>query len=450
VWQGARRTDPTDVLYSYVDLATPPRETTVAMGRLTYVGRQPGCGTDAYRLVDCDGRERQLVQPRFPGVEVFLGNYVAVRGELVDDGTCPRIEAREIWYESSPCPRSSGSVTGVLRSSGRPVEGAQVAVDGVTASTGPSGRFFADEVKAGTRVVTATAACALTAQLDDAVVPSGYNLIVPDGGLVRADVVQDCVIDLHDLMRVAQRYKSRPPFRPPCVDLDLDATVSVFDLAMVAANYGRSCPTRWAEELDSRTPRTGNSARVLPERGNGDLGGRGAGEGADDEAAGGHDGGRRGLAAAADAAASGADRGEDTLWRASLRDAAGVRGWSLEVGYEGTLRDRDAARDGTQPFDPRPLPAGAFVAENAAADGIASLAVVMPAPAAPIDGAAVLGEVRLASSSPPRLLSAVLAADDGRRAGGLVTLTRVSDAASRRIGDAWLPAVWRALRPGRR
>jgi|GEM_PF-2444951 hypothetical protein len=427
VWQGIHRGSDTDVLYAFVDLEAPQRESADVGGWLTYVGRQPNCGTDVFRLIECDGTLGPSLIPRFPGVEVYLGSFVGLHGEVVAEGACPRIDGRAIWLVTSPCPRESGSVTGVMRSSDRTVENAKVFVDGDVVSTGPSGRFFAEDVAPGDHAITATMECALTSRLTDVPVRSGFNAIVPDGVLLRTDVVPDCKVDLHDLMRAAQSYKSRYPLVPPCADLDGDGVVSVFDLAIVSENYGRACPVPWQGGAGAVA---GASTLSAP---GGPLAPPGAVDPSDFSTSSGWSAvpggtGRRAL--------------PGNTWHVLAEAASGVRGMVVEVGYGSDApHDTDPGRDGIQPFDVSPLPAGVFVVENEARDGLATLAVVFPAPLSALSGTAPVAAMATSAEGALRLEGYTLAGGDGRVAGGRVSLV-FSDAGALPPASrlrSWLP-----------
>ena len=420
-WQGVGRAGHPDVYHSHAPLERPGYGSVESEGWLAYVGRREACGREMHQLMLCDGSPGPLVWTRLPEVATLTGSYVRLSGLDIAEGECPHVEAYDIRLHPSPCPRTTGAVTGVLWSAGRQVEGAVVTVDGLEARTGPSGRFFVADAPPGTQTLTATMACSLVARLDGVSVPSGFQRAVPAGAIVRSDVVEDCAVDLRDLKRTAQSYKSRPPFVPRCVDLDMDGTVSIYDLSIIADNYGRTCPLPWdgGAEREAPTATTAATPAATPLTSPGTSPGASPGT-------------------SSDTAAECALAGQRESWGVELTDGRGVRGWEVELSYDDdlvSLVDTDSTQPGLQPFDASCAPAGAFIVENSVDGGRARLAAVVLAPAAPIAGNCVLGLLTVDRSSSAddaglELARAALATgrpsvDGPGRAGGDVVLARL-------------------------
>jgi hypothetical protein len=386
VWRGTARDGGLDVFHAWTPLERPAYPAAVQQGWLQYVPLEPNCGSDGYVAVSCDGIAGPLIRPGDVALDALLGSHVSVEGEAVDEGACPHTVARRAVLSPSSCPRETGSVTGYVRYAGAPVEAAVVSLGELAVTTGPSGRFFLDLVPPGTHGVTATAACALSSVLPAVTVPRGFLATVPPAELVLGDVVADCRIDIRDLVRVGAAHKSRAPFTPPCVDLDRDGEVSVADLAVVGAAYGRSCPVPWGA------------------------------------AAGGHA-----------AAAIPADVPDDAP-ALVLTGARRVRAWSLEV---------EGPSGGTwpsPPFDQRSMPPGVWIAENEVDDrGAARLAAVLLAPNAALGGGAVLARSTTLLAGRASRVTARLVDDAGRPAAGTVVVAAASAPASR----AYLPRAER-------
>lgn len=245
-WRGTDRDGRPRVFYSAAALPRPAYPHAEERGWLQYRARLANCGGDAYVLVACDGTPGSVVLPQGADLESAVGRYVVMEGEMVEDVGCPHLAAAEARREAAPCPRDTGAVTGVLRLDGRPVEGARVEVDGMSVTTGRSGRFFVDRVPAGRHAVTATVACALAAALPNVLIEPDLVRRLPDGALVAVDAVPDCAVDGRDLVRVGAAVGTRTEAGDSsCVDLDADGTVGVGDLAAVAGSFGLRCPVGW-------------------------------------------------------------------------------------------------------------------------------------------------------------------------------------------------------------
>lgn len=397
LWRGTSRGGVTEPFSVGAVFQRPPGEPHVGQGWLQYVAREPSCGTDGYVLASCDGQANAFLWPSPALSPSLLGSYVAVQGGFVSEGPCPHVEVTRAVLQTSPCPRESGSITGLVMAGGSPLEEARVSVDRQTAVTGPSGRFFLDRVTAGKREVTATTQCALVAAKPDVVVPRGFLATLPDVDLVRGDVVRDGTVDLHDLVRVAGAHKAPPPQLPTCVDLDGDGLVSISDLAIVAAAYGRSAPTSWAED----DARAGPTTRARP--------------------------GRSGL-------------------RVEIEGAQALRGWRLVLGPTNVPSQSRWRAAGTVPFEEESLPGGALAVENAVAfdPPRVILAAIVPGPSIGLWGDGVLARMdqtwlEQAGSAGWRLEEAMLVDDAGRWSPGALRL----EGGAPRGPVAWLPLLRR-------
>jgi hypothetical protein len=244
-WRGTTTDGNVDPYAVHATLQRPAYQSYAGKGWLQYVPREPNCGTDGYVVVTCDGTPGPFMWPTTSGLPALLGSYVSVHGSLVSEGNCPHAEPSATVLETSPCPRGTGSITGIVTIDGSPVEAAAVSAAGQTVFTGPSGRFFLDRVPAGTTTVTATARCALVSADNAAVVPRGFLATLQPAGLVLGDVVRDGVVDVRDLVRVGAAHKTAPPFLPECVDLDRDGVVTIADMAIVGDHLDQASPAPW-------------------------------------------------------------------------------------------------------------------------------------------------------------------------------------------------------------
>ncbi len=404
LWRGLpARQSHGEIYVSTAQLAPPTYGSVRLEGWLQYRTGEETCTGEGYAVVACDGiPSHMILNPDQLNLPPLLGSYVALDGVLKDRDGCPRVEATHIRLTTTPCPRQTGAVTGMLRAGGAPVAGAAIEIAGETVATGPSGRFFFDLLPVGGHPLTATLPCALDARAGPIAVRPGVLTDAGSGQLVLGDVIADCVIDLQDLVAVAGQYKSQPPFYPACTDLDADGTVSLYDLVAVAAGYGQSCPTQW-----------------LTGRSRGDEAGRAvAAESHTPDAAGRELGLRGGRTwPGRSAPAPYANRPGEAVLR--LDTPAGATGWRLELAYDANrtpLVDAQPAAPGLQPFVVLPQLADQWVVENEAdaAAGRLRLTVVLLGPAPELADGAAVATVRTTAAAPAGELYVTLAALAGR------------------------------------
>lgn len=292
IWQGREREGPPRILHAQGPLPRPDYPLQRQQGWLQYRPSWFGCSGDGFVTIMCDGSPGPFIQADGVDLIPFLGAYVEVTGFTIEDTACAQLSAFRVAFAPSPCPRQTSAVTGrLLDAAGAPIEGARVELAGMVLPTGSSGRYFFDGLTPGsTQQLTATLACALPARSGALRLSGGLNQL-PAGTLVAGEVIEDGVIDLADLVRVADQYKSPPPYFPACSDLDGDGRVGFPELALIRAHYGLRGPTPW--QGPAAAPAAGGS------------------------------GAAPGAAAAAIA---------DPLWSAALRRAFGARGLPAELG----------------------------------------------------------------------------------------------------------------------
>lgn len=308
IWQGRERGGPPRILHAQGPLPRPDYPLLRQQGWLQYRPSWFGCRGDGFVTIMCDGSPGPFIQADGVDLIPFLGAYVEVTGFAVEDTACAHLSAFRVSFAPSPCPRQTSAVTGrLLDTAGAPIEGAWVELAGMALPTGSSGRFFFDGLSPGsTQQLTATLACALPASTGSLRLSGGLNQL-PAGTLVPGEVIEDGVIDLADLVRVADQYKTPPPYFPACSDLDGDGRVGFPELALIRAHYGLRGPTPW--QGPASAPASGASGE------SGASGGSHAPGGPD----------APGLADASGAA----------TWLADLRRAFGGRALPLETGAEG-------------------------------------------------------------------------------------------------------------------
>ncbi len=226
-----------------------PRSTYPAVeyeGWLQYRWAEWNCRGDGFVVVRCDGSASPLIRPTAADLVPLLGEYVSLTAEKVEDTCCVHGRAQRAAKKPSPCPRSTGGVTGQVSFLGVPAVWELVAIGDRLAPTGDSGRFFINGLPTGVYSITATVACSLMARLEGVAVGPGQVVHLEPVELVPGEVLPDCRVDVRDLARVTALYRSLPPWGPPCADQNGDGLVDLVDVALVAANLGRSCPTPWS------------------------------------------------------------------------------------------------------------------------------------------------------------------------------------------------------------
>jgi hypothetical protein len=228
-------------------------------GWLHYLPQRTSCPGDGYLIASCDGATGPftIITDLDP---VFIGRWVQVDGRLIEGTTCPQLIATRVRLAQAPCAAQGGAVTGVLTAGGQPLAGATVTLGEASTVTGASGRYFLTDVPTGRHALASSAPCSLAGELGEVVVNHGVTTVVPRGTVLRADVQEDCAVDLFDLVRATLAYHTAPPFHPGCADLDGNGAVDLADVAAVSAAYGIECPTTWSladatETSTGRLPR---------------------------------------------------------------------------------------------------------------------------------------------------------------------------------------------------
>jgi hypothetical protein len=123
--------------------------------------------------------------------------------------------------------------------------GTLILVDGIPmGSTDSRGEFCICDILPGKHTLSTRGACYLSAEAHDVRVPAGMTTILPFTALRGGDVNNDATINLFDLVRVGADYRSSPP-NDPDADCTADGSVDLFDLVLVGSNYGVSGPVPW-------------------------------------------------------------------------------------------------------------------------------------------------------------------------------------------------------------
>lgn len=254
VWEAQSAAGGADIVASARALDPPAYPAAATEGWLEYVPRGPSCAADGYVTRLCDGLPGPFIAARGVDLVPYLGSYVHVAGVQVDDTACAAIVPTAVAFKAPPCPRDVAAATGLLTDGGIPVEGAAVMAGDLTVTSGVSGRYFLPGLVPGERyVITATLPCALPAAYGPFRALRGLNTI-PTGAFSRGEVIDDCAIDIFDLVRTALQIKAEGPFLPACSDVDQDGAVGVRDLAVIATNYGMTCPAPWRPPTAGQAP----------------------------------------------------------------------------------------------------------------------------------------------------------------------------------------------------
>lgn len=399
VWVGTDREGQPDVVHGRGALPSPTHEPIALEGWLQYRYGEWNCAGDGYMVADCEGNHSPFIVPVRINLDPFLGSYVAINGRLLDDDACIHVRAGSVKFAAAPCSRGTGSLTGVLTGDAGSVDGAHVFLGDVSTYTGRSGRFFFNQVDPGRYDLTATLGCALPLSAGEVRINDRPVTSVDRASFVRGEVIEDARIDIRDMVRVTAQYKTEAPFHPPCSDQDGDGDVDLADVVVVAASYGTTGPTEWAE----------------PER----VGG----------------------AAEGDLWCQGSEGVSSLELRTHEADCAFA--WEVEVAGDASSEaplDMDEELAGVQPFDAR-VPAGAWFVENSydPATRVSRLAATLVAPAECLEGEALLGRMQHdgRTDSAPRVRMARLLDRSGRPvAGGVVADFRNP---AREIMRLWMP-----------
>ncbi len=428
VWVGRARDGQAEIYYSSAQLPTPTYEQTEATGWLQYYYGAWNCPGDGFVTVACDGTVGPFIVPQGTDFTPFLGSYVVVTGAQVEDTGCTHIRGREIKLATAPCPRETGAVTGVLVDDRGPVARARVYLGEDRATrTGVTGRYFFDAVEPGSYALTATLPCALMVSAGEVAILRRPLTTQPPGVFVRGEVIDDCAIDLRDLVRVTAQYKAWPPFHPACSDQDWDDTVSLSDIVLVAANYGRACPSPWRGALAGTggdPPAEGRAPVRLPVSRNG----------------------QPSIPADRWGSEGGARRTSRVRLPLVVKGTRGLYGWAIELAYDPTRvvpADTDPRAQGVQPFDAQALPDGAWLIENLADPdrGRLRLAAALVAPAQALAGDVTLGRLVLDRPAEvlPESVGVELLGRDGLPVPGQLGVIGQPNRES--AGRLWLPLV---------
>ncbi len=377
-WTGTIRNGEVELLHASGSLPAPAYEEVEYEGYVQYRYGEWNCAGDGHMIMDCDGGNSPFVASEQVDLGRYLGSYVRLSGLKVDDTPCIHVRATTAKRVKSPCPKSTGSVTGLLSLPTGPAWGAHVFLGEEETYTGPSGRFYFDDVEPVGYPLTATLSCALGLGSGGVQVRSGVVTVADDALFTVGEVVDDDRIDVRDMVRVTAQYKSQPPFNPPCSDQDGDGVISLADVVVVAASYGSVGPSQWGAEHDAL-------AAPGPNRvGTTQWGAESSPCPAPSE-----------LSTPRSEAQSGTGARRRMLL---VSGVDGVFGWSAELQYDpsGILPlDVDGTEIGVQPFDLDSLSTQVWVIENAATEAKDSarltLAATLVAPAPPLPSGAVLG-----------------------------------------------------------
>ncbi len=152
----------------------------------------------------------------------------------------------------TPPPGGVGTILGKVTLQGRSNHGGvQVHVGGVSATSNHLGQFVLNSVPVGTYEVLATAAGYLDARMQVVMTANAVQNL-PDVQLRGGDANNDCTVNVFDLVVVAWNYGSSPP-TDPRADINGNNTVDIFDLVLVAVNLDQACPGPWTSPLPSIT-----------------------------------------------------------------------------------------------------------------------------------------------------------------------------------------------------
>jgi hypothetical protein len=159
-------------------------------------------------------------------------------------------------FTSSPTPTATatpsptatpgfGQIRGRVTLQGRSEhDGVTVSISEViTVTTSEDGSYMLGELFSGSYTVTVRMPAYLEAYREGVTVSVGTETTLPDVTLRGGDVNGDCSVNLFDLVMVASNFGSSPGDHR--ADINADGTVDIRDLVLAAVNYGKRCPSDW-------------------------------------------------------------------------------------------------------------------------------------------------------------------------------------------------------------
>ncbi len=145
----------------------------------------------------------------------------------------------------TPIPGGTGVITGTARLQGRTVHsGILVSAGGRTGVTAADGKFTIGGLGAGSYLVRASAPGYLYADKAGVAVVNGAVTGLAPVQLFGGDCDGNCKVDLFDLVLVAINYGSQPP-SDARADANGNGKVDIFDLVLVGTNMDKLCGTSW-------------------------------------------------------------------------------------------------------------------------------------------------------------------------------------------------------------
>ncbi len=153
----------------------------------------------------------------------------------------------------SPTPTAAPwRVTGRVQLQGRSLHDDVVLSLGeaISTTTSATGAFSATGTTPGSYTITALRTGYLMASRELALA-AGDDLALPGVVLLAGDVDGNCAINLFDLVMVASNYGAAP-VQDSRADLNANGEVDIYDLVLVSVNFGVECPGPWPDPLPAR------------------------------------------------------------------------------------------------------------------------------------------------------------------------------------------------------
>ena len=166
----------------------------------------------------------------------------------------------------TPPPGGTGTITGKVMLQGRTnYSGATVIVAGVSGTTNSSGYFTLSSVPVGNHQAKGEMGGYLDHVKSSVLVEADEILVLPDVQLTGGDANNDCLVNVFDLVIVAWNYGSTPPSDPRS-DINGNNVVDLFDLVMVGRNLDQACPGPWIAPSMAQIQAGGKpDVQVVPE-----------------------------------------------------------------------------------------------------------------------------------------------------------------------------------------